>query len=509
MPTFSEFYALAECAEALVLMFSMLPPAMQMDAVLMVLDILQLMGRTNREGERGRLLVSELVPPEVTPIASLLQRGGDRSFMYMFHINIATFTEIVHIFDELMPNRKASRDFVRAPAGAGRPPRLNNWMLVALGLVFLTSPIPTKALQLMFCVGLTTLRKDLHAALDGFDTAFMRIADAAVPWPSLEQQMAYNAILRSRFPHRYPWDSALVPFGLVDGTHLRVPAPGSVRVGDHYYSGYKRQYTENNIFVFSPTGLIIHAVTNMPGRTADVSGTVELVRRLADRSLTVEHGVLLADNGFSGRAGIVTTKAVGKGPAKEDAAALSAYATFVRQSNEWGNATFKAMIGRVLALPASKEARLQVLRLGCRLYNLATTRSAGHNEMQTVYAHCVARSLERLASTKSSVRELIDDAVRARNAHVWAAHQLEDDEDYAVDVPGLPAHIRSSHEAVVELMLNERYTDLVTGLLDDAAAMEEAPLPELSHEAMGELYAQGAAHGEELDDDVGDLDALA
>jgi len=469
-----------------------LPFVSRMARVALVLALLAFtsaMSRSSREGDRARLLVAELLPPEATSVARVIQVGGDRAFRYLFSVDVQVFTELVLGFDVRRPRGAATRDFRRTHAHVGRPLKLNNWMLVGLTLVYLTTPTPIKLLQLMFGVGDTVLRESIVLGLDMLALVLDGIPDAAVSWPSFDQQAAWNAMIRTRFSAMYPTDGAHKPFAFVDGTHFRVPAPGAVNKSNRFYSAYKKFHTINNIIAFAPNGTIIYALCNLPGASSDVSCARRLQRIMGDTKRTLPKYRLLADTGFVGRSCFVTTRAKHSWPNMTAGdIAWHNFASIIRQCNEWGYAKLKTVFGRLRALPASSVTRQRILSVTMRVFNLATRRSVGRNEIQTVYAHCVARRLQVLATGSTTLREMLDEAVHAYNAAQYAAGGIPDDDDLAVDVAGLPDIVRSEHEAIVHVMMHEQYSQLVTDLINDATAFQAETDAEMDGRARAKVY---------------------
>ena len=69
-------------------------------------------------------------------------------------------------------------------------------------------------------------------------------------------------------------------FGAVDGFYLKVHTPPTEELRVEYFSGYKRWYGINFIFVMSPMGKVIYATWGYPGRVGDHRSSWNLVTQV-------------------------------------------------------------------------------------------------------------------------------------------------------------------------------------------------------------------------------------
>ncbi|KAF0712318.1 hypothetical protein As57867_004857, partial [Aphanomyces stellatus] len=108
------------------------------------------------------------------------------------------------------------------PGRRGRPPRiLHKHAVLAMVLHFYTAAVEHKTLQELFGVPPTTFSRVMSNAEEALERSLRRMPDAAVRWPSVQQQQRWSELTNAKEP--------LVEgvFAFVDGKNYRVQAPSN------------------------------------------------------------------------------------------------------------------------------------------------------------------------------------------------------------------------------------------------------------------------------------------
>jgi len=204
--------------------------------------------------------------------------------------------------------------------------------------------------------------------------------------PSLEEIREYQRIIEEKYP-----TLAGVWF-VMDGLRLSMKKPGVGDIQSKFYTGWKRDHTINNVFVFCPGGTIVAAAINAPGCVHD--SNLAFMGRVYDK-LQAQHDICggkgVVDQAFasnlfpflikSGREEDLVVANSTPESILQNQEAIS-----LRQSAEWGMRAIQSSFPRLYDKIHYEEygERRLIIRSIVHLYNFRT-RFVGRNQIQTVF----------------------------------------------------------------------------------------------------------------------------
>jgi hypothetical protein len=322
---------------------------------------------------RNYLTAKALSDPKVDSGWRYLDRfGDDGDFIAAMSIDRSSFDHLYKSFCKYysVKLRKGSR---------GRPMKLNKRGILALILHYYTGTLEQKSLCQIFGVAPATCCVLLKQGQLALNRTLKDEPDAAVKWPTLEEQAAFALLVERKNPYvKGRW-------GFIDGKNYRVQTPTSVDVQNAYYNGWLHSTLVTGCFCFAVDGTIIWGRHNCPGSWNDGEMSRAFQEKIARDDINLpDHGVL-ADSAFpvSGRCykRIITPCKEGEiessSPDVIPALALMSNAiTSMRQSAEWGmGAVSKVYRQLTNKLPFNPTTRRILLENIYRLYNFRVRRT--------------------------------------------------------------------------------------------------------------------------------------
>lgn len=335
----------------------------------------------------------------------------------MFEIMAAKFAQLLPTLSDTIPRRR------------GRPAAMTSRTMLALALHYLSSVSPAKTLVMVFGVIPATLSKYLRMALKTLHEALTTIEQAAIRWPSFDEQRAAAELVRHRPDRKVPGDVNVL--GFVDGTMLRIVEPPTYEEHALYYSGFHGCTCVSTLLVFLPDGTIPYARLDMPGITNDATAASHLLDKMRGPQ-TLPNMYLVGDGGFAAahmadvmlaplsRAADMKKYTV---PQAEFLVAMSKWIRANRGCNEWANKDLKRAFPRIACgLPGDSNLRTCIVQCALHLYNMRVRMLPRTSEMRTVFT----RELEqRIADEEAELNELCAAAERGEATRDDLADLLE------------------------------------------------------------------------------------
>ena len=172
-----------------------------------------------------------------------------------------------------------------------------------------------------------------------------------------------------------------------------------------YYNGWQHGHYITNVLVFSPDGLIIDAVLNVPGSVHDSQVAIwgGTYKRLKEVHLE-SGGVCCVDSAFAAtNVPYLVQSSQNKSMAKDafDRVQMTE-ATSLRQAAEWGMRALQGAMPRLkdhIAFEPNGEERAIILKLVPLLFNLRT-RHVGLNQIRNTYMEYLSRDADFLIRRK-------------------------------------------------------------------------------------------------------------
>ncbi|KAE9383641.1 hypothetical protein BT96DRAFT_1027124 [Gymnopus androsaceus JB14] len=328
-----------------------------------------------------------------SPWQRLWAAQDDRSFITTMGFDVRTFRYILegrNRFAERWNNTPIPRNDVSSQAG----PRIHARSLDAagaLGLVlhYLSSSMLEITLQQVFALVPSVLTRYLDFAKQILLQTLRSMPEAQIKLPrNLDEFQANSDLITARHSQLEGG------FGSIDGLSLPTEVSDDVEMENATYNGWKSEHRINNVFVFSPQGLIIDASLNAPGSWHDAHVSRRIFERL--RTRVPEGYYLIADTAFprgddsiSGkiRAPVKAGECIPANPTEQEQfMAFNRQLLSFRQTAEWGMRALQGAFGRLrVPLPINDpRGRLLLLEIIARLFNVWTV-CVGINQIRNVY----------------------------------------------------------------------------------------------------------------------------
>lgn len=84
--------------------------------------------------------------------------------------------------------------------------------------------------------------------------------EAAIRFPNNEEMESYAAMIKQREPE------VNNVIGFIDGLAIHCQCNDDVNNQNAHYNGYHHDTTVNNVLAFAPTGKVVYACLNFPGK---------------------------------------------------------------------------------------------------------------------------------------------------------------------------------------------------------------------------------------------------
>ena len=359
---------------------------------------------------RTYLVRASLAPnPRVGTAWQILYGSGiDRSLITVTGFDHGTFRWLLNIFAGWWDSSPIPRSDV-ATEGRVRLGRRSLDASGALGLClhYLNSTMPGHALHEIFALtpavtsrqgfvlckrSLLTclLHRYLRHGLQILNYMLRQQPEAMVRWPRGEKFVQYAAMINAKHPRLER------VFGFADGLNLPLETSSDAILENSTYNGWTSDHKISNVFTFSPTGRLIHAVVNMPGSFHDAKIAEPLYQKLLDERLTPPGYAIVTDTAFPRTSPeikkriLAPLKTGDRLPADPREAALrkkdSDEITSARQAAEWGMRSLQGSFGRLkVPLPAEDFTFRRILIENCAFLHNVRVSCVGVDQIRTVY----------------------------------------------------------------------------------------------------------------------------
>ncbi|KZV63120.1 hypothetical protein PENSPDRAFT_617033 [Peniophora sp. CONT] len=348
--------------------------------------------RLRRSATRQYLTRPQLLPDprENTSWTRLYEHGDDRAYITCMGFNRAGFE---YILNNGYADAWNSNTIPRPDTSAHGAPRLGRRSLDAAGalglaLHYLCSCVDDTDISLIFAIIPTTISRYISWSLKILLDILREMPEAQIPWPDEDDCAEYSILIEQKY-------SLLGGgIGFCDGLKIRVTVSDDPDIENATYNGWLHAHFESCVFVFSPRGIIIGAVINVPGSWHDSNVARPIFEKLLYE--TPAGYFLIADTAFPRGDRRIAGRI--KAPLKQDsrlpddpqerAQLLEFNRQLVqsRQAAEWGMHSMRTSFGR-LNIPLDvndKEGRATLLEVCTRLHNLRAE-TVGINEIRQVY----------------------------------------------------------------------------------------------------------------------------
>jgi len=397
-----------------------------------------------RNTRRMRIRYGDMPHPRYSMWRHLLKLGPESNGAWVRFCGVSRT-----LYDELDRIAQAHPDYkgrfvashLGQPHPRGRPMLMGSQDAIGLALRYMIGMSETVGLMSGFYVSSETICAKLHEGLTLLLWALERHPDAAVRWPTKEEQAVYAAVICSHGGDKLPADLCTkLPFVWVDGFAVAISKPADKELERMWFAHKHGTTVASNLFAFTPDGLIAWYNVNVPGSVNDTEACKELTSILHDRSRTIADGVCLGDVAFRGETSganevyltpatthhFTATTTVG------DALTLGYWVLGRRQAVEWSvqnfRRTFRRLATELHADPVHREA---VLKIATHLHQLRV-RHGSRTQLGTVYwaASQVGRdAADEVAHTAAAAAAITAAASATLSSASAAAASLPCDED--------------------------------------------------------------------------------
>lgn len=155
----------------------------------------------------------------------IFENGDDGTFLSLVGLNKRGFLIILNAFD-------ATYVVSSGKNLPGRPRTvLAKHAILACLLHRYRTGAPIASLAAQFCTPPSTLQRNLEAAEEALHECLQSVPDAAIKWPTFQQQRKWAALVEAKEP--------LIKgcWGFIDGKNYHVAKPGSSDIQNAYYNG--------------------------------------------------------------------------------------------------------------------------------------------------------------------------------------------------------------------------------------------------------------------------------
>ena len=302
-------------------------------------------------------------------------------------INVISLTRIA--FEYLLPHFSRYYIIKAGNDRRGRRPALQHKSTVlALLLSFYCDECGHKTLCRLFGIPPATLSRTLKKAEIALQKALRVIPEAAILWPSLDQQREWAQKVKDK--------NILIEgrWGFIDGKNYRVQKPSASDIQNACYNGWLHATLITGCFCFGVDGTLCWGKHNIVGSWNDGDISRPFQDKLLDDTINVPgHGVLSDSafpvrNGLEGR--IITPLKDGdleKQPVnlQQLIQLISNAITSMRQSCEWGMGSVEKVYRRLLQkLPFDQDVRARRLDVIYRLFNFRV-RTTGISQIRSYF----------------------------------------------------------------------------------------------------------------------------
>lgn len=256
---------------------------------------------------------------------------------------------------------------------------------VGLYLFYVNSTMKGKNLAMLFGILPNTVTTTILRLMKKVVKKLSRHPHAKVSFPDHENMRRLAEMVQ----RREPTVDDVIAF--LDGVALPVQCSDDPDAQAEYYNGYHGDTMVNNVFLFSPEGLIIYAVFNAPGSWHDSHVAQPLVsvalKKLGFFKICVDQGFKRGGELFDKFVGPISQKRRrGLSPIlREQLLELHNKYVSLRQSSEWGMRALQGTFTRLKArLTSNSETRHFILHSIVLLHNFRTLR-VGLNQIATVF----------------------------------------------------------------------------------------------------------------------------
>ena len=326
---------------------------------------------------RDKMKSADYMKPFESNWFHIKHHGSEAAWIDAIALNKSAFLELWSTMDPYMPASKP----------LGRKCRMEREDMLALTLYWLHTKVTIAKVGQFFGCPEDTTGRCMSKGLDVLDKHLASHPDAAIVWPNVSEIKQWAAAIKVKLLRcKQPFDLAEKPFAFVDGCDLRIQRSSQVEEHDLNYNKKNGFAKVGNIFVWSPTGKIIMAMMNAPGKMHDSDIAADLYKRLSDRTQTPSFFAILADQGFTAIDGSLICTL---GPHTVCSIVVRSRSTQIarlRAASEWGNAGLKNAWARLDAKLSSDSAkRARLIKICALLYNFRTA-LIGRNEIRTAFS---------------------------------------------------------------------------------------------------------------------------
>jgi hypothetical protein len=228
---------------------------------------------------RDQTRITKEAYPEVehSPWRKLLENANNKSFTHITGFSRYAFHELYEVV------------FAGEEYKTGRPPEVEYIDQLGILLLFLGSRMSYKFLTLIFGTGEANISKIIAKMLERVVKALENHPDARIELPSDVEAARLAAKVRLR---EETIDNVI---GFIDGVLLPIQAPADMATQEQYYQPRIKDTCVNNVFAFSPEGIIMYAAWNYSGRTGDSTLARNLMEHLVRTNSPYAYCV---DSGF-------------------------------------------------------------------------------------------------------------------------------------------------------------------------------------------------------------------
>jgi hypothetical protein len=240
----------------------------------------------------------------------------------------------------------------------------------------------------MFGIPPSTCCRVLIKAEIALRHALRDIPEAAILWPSLDQQRQWAQLVQRK--------NILVEgrWGFIDGKNYRVEKPTANDIQNACYNGWLHATLITGVLCFGVDGTVCWGKHNIVGSWNDGDTSRKFQEKLLDENINLPNHGVLSDSAFPVRKGlegkILTPLKDGdleRQPIHLQVViqACSNAITSMRQSAEWGMGAVEKVYRRLLnKLPFDQDVRARRLDVIYRLYNFRV-RMTGISQIRSYF----------------------------------------------------------------------------------------------------------------------------
>jgi len=189
----------------------------------------------------------------------------------------------------------------------GRPRILDNRCKLAVFLMWIRSGVEQKTLQLLFSMSAGSISTAIDQCINTCLWHLPTNAMSKIEFPdsrTVEGEQTLNE-WKQLFSNKYPALARFYPVALCDGSVFPVSVPWdhdgvNTQLRDRYHSTPHSMFCNNNVALFSPTGLIVGLVVNKPGSQHDANTMRSMLQEDVGPRLDGSPFTIVADSAFGG-----------------------------------------------------------------------------------------------------------------------------------------------------------------------------------------------------------------